>query len=253
LKKKKAMETARKIALITGANRGLGLEIGRQLGKTGIKVLLGARNEQSGRAAAAQLVSEGIEALFVPIDITDTGSITKAAEIVDKQFGKLDILVNNAVFFTRENQAPSQIPADLLYTYINTNFVAQVAVTQAFLPLMKKSPAARIVNMSSSIGSMATIGDSNHINPRIARGTPLGYSSSKAALNMFTVLLAKELRETPIKVNSADPGWTQTDMGGNEAKYTVEEGAKPAVWLACLDEEGPTGGFFTHGQVRNPW
>lgn len=247
------METVNKIALISGANRGLGLEIGRQLGKLGITVLLGARNEQSGQAAAAQLVAEGIDAQFILLDVTDTNSIAKAAEAVRNQFGRLDILVNNAVFFTRDNQSPSQIQADLLHNYLNTNFVAPVLVSQAFLPLLKKSLAGRIVNMSTSIGSMATIGNANHSNPRIARATPLGYSSSKAALNMFTVLLAKELKDTPIKVNSADPGYTQTDMGGKDATYTVEEGAKPAVWLACLDEHGPTGGFFTHQQKVNPW
>jgi NAD(P)-dependent dehydrogenase (short-subunit alcohol dehydrogenase family) len=247
------METVNKIALISGANRGLGLEIGSQLGKLGITVLLGARNEQSGQAAAAQLVAEGIDAQFILLDVTDTNSIAKAAEAVRNQFGRLDILVNNAVFFTRDNQSPSQIQADLLHSYLNTNFVAPVLVSQAFLPLLKKSLAGRIVNMSTSIGSMATIGNANHSNPRIARATPLGYSSSKAALNMFTVLLAKELKDTPIKVNSADPGYTQTDMGGKDATYTVEEGAKPAVWLACLDEHGPTGGFFTHQQKVNPW
>ena len=247
------METKGKIVLITGANRGLGLEIGRQLGNLGMTVLLTARNEQAGQTAANGLIASGIEAHFVPLDITNEDSIAKAAELVTNRFGKLDVLVNNAVFFNREIQSPSQITGDLLRTYILTDFVSQVLVTQAFLPLIKESPAGRIVNMSSSIGSMATIGNANHLNPRIARGTPLGYSSSKAALNMFTILLAKELKDTPVKVNSADPGYTQTDMGGKEATYTVEQGAGPAVWLATLDGNGPTGGFFTHGQKENPW
>ena len=247
------METSNKTALITGANRGLGLEIGRQLGKLGITVLLGARNSASGEAAAEQLVSEGTKAFFIPLDITDANSIAKAVEIVNTLFGSLDILVNNAVFYARDGQPPSQISAELLQNYLTTNFVAQVMVTQALLPLLKQSPAGRIVNMSSSAGSITTMGNANHSNPRIAKATALGYPSSKAALNMFTALLAKELKDTPIKVNSADPGWTQTDMGGKEAKYTVEEGAKPAVWLATLDENGPTGGFFTHNQQVNPW
>ena len=246
------METTNKIALISGANRGLGLEIGRQLGKLGITVLLGARNEQSGKEAAAKLVAEGLNAHFILLDVTDTNSIVKAAEMVENQFDRLDILVNNAVFFTRDIQSPSQIKADLLQNYLNTNFVGHVLVTQALLPLLKKSAAGRVVNMSTTIGSLTTMGDSVHLNPRLAKATPLGYSSSKAALNMFTVLLAKELKDTPIKVNSADPGYTQTDMGGKEATYTVEEGAKPAVWLACLDEQGPTGGFFSHKKM-NPW
>ena len=241
------------VALITGGNRGLGLEIGRQLGKRQITVLLGTRNEQAGQAAADQLREEGIKAFYIPLDISNDGSIARASETVTSQFGQLDILVNNAVFYVRENQTPSQITRDTLTHYVDVNFISQVVVTQAFLPLLKKSPAGRIVNMSSSTGSLATIGDAGHPNPRIAKGVPLGYSSSKVALNMFTALLAKELKDTPIKVNSADPGWTQTDMGGAEAKYTVEQGAEPAVWLACLDEQGPTGGFFTHDHVRNPW
>jgi len=241
-----------KIVFISGANRGLGLEIGRQLGKLKMKVLLGARNVKSGQDAAAQLISEGVDAIYVPIDITDHNSITNAATIVKEKFGKLDVLVNNAVFFNREDQSPSKIPVALLHNYINTNFVGHVLVTQAFLPLIKESTAGRIVNMSTSIGSMTTMGDSVNTNPKIAKATPLGYSSSKAALNMFTVLLAKELKGTGIKVNSADPGLTQTDMGGKDATNTIEEGAKPAVWLACLDEQGPTGGFFSHQKV-NPW
>lgn len=251
------MEKKQKIALITGANRGLGLEIGRQLGQRQITILLTGRNQSSGEAAAAQLISEGIEAFFIPMDITDPDSIVSAAQQVTAQFGQLDILVNNAVFFTREisreNQSASRISADLLQRYLNTNFVAQVLVTQAFLPLITTSVAGRIVNMSSSAGSLTIMGDRHHPNPRITGTTSLGYPSSKAALNMFTVQLAKELKDTPVKVNSADPGWTQTDMGGAEAKYTVEEGAKPAVWLACLDEQGPTGGYFTHENSPNPW
>jgi NAD(P)-dependent dehydrogenase (short-subunit alcohol dehydrogenase family) len=246
------MENTNKIVLISGANRGLGLEIGRQLGKRQMTILLGARNKEAGQAAAGQLIVEGINAHFIPLDVTDANSIAKAAEIVTDQFGRLDVLVNNAVFYTRDTQSPSQIPAELLHSYLNTNFVGHVLVTQAFLPLLKESPAGRIVNMSTSAGSMTIMGDSVHHTPRIAGAMPLGYSSSKAALNMFTVLLAKELKQTAIKVNSADPGYTQTDMGGPNATYTVEQGAQPAVWLACLDEHGPTGGFFSHTKV-NPW
>jgi NAD(P)-dependent dehydrogenase (short-subunit alcohol dehydrogenase family) len=238
--------TNNKIAFITGANRGLGLEIGRQLGKLKMKVLLGARNEKSGQEAAARLILEDIDAEYIPVDVTDNKSITDAVLMVRNRFGKLDILINNAVFFNRENQSPSIISPELLQNYMNTNFVGHVLVTQAFLPLIRDSSAGRIVNMSSSIGSMATMGDSVNTNAKIAKATPLGYSSSKAALNMFTVLLAKELKATGIKVNSADPGLTQTDMGGKDAPNTIEEGARPAVWLACLDEQGPTGGFFSH-------
>ena len=245
------METANKMALITGANRGLGLEIARQLGQRGFTVLLGARNEEAGQLAATQLIGEGIQAVFIPFDITDADSIDQAAGRVSHDYGTLDVLVNNAGI-QAANQNPSQIKIALLQTFLATNFVAHVAVTQAFLPLLHKSSAGRIVNMSSSIGSLTTMGEPINTNSRIAAAVPLGYGSSKAALNMFTALLAKELRQTAIKVNSADPGRTQTDMGGKEAPNTIEQGAKVAVWLACLDEDGPTGGFFANQKV-NPW
>lgn len=228
------METPTNIALITGANRGLGFEIARQLGQRRHTVLLGARDEAAGRAAAAQLAAEGLAAEHILLDITNADHIRQAAERVARDYGRLDVLVNNAVFFSRDNQRPSDIPLELLQRYFSTNLLAQVAVTQALLPLLRQSAAGRIVNMSSSIGSLTTMGETIHTTPRLAAATPLGYSASKAALNMFTVLLAKELRNTPIKVNSADPGRTQTDMGGPDAPNTVPQGAKVAVWLASM-------------------
>jgi len=245
------MENHKKIALVTGANRGLGLEVCRQLGQKDITVLLGARDQASGQHAVDRLKAEGIDAHLILLDIADAESILKAAQLVAGQFERLDILVNNAGIQAQQ-QAPSVITAELLRNFLEINFIGHVLTTQAFLPLLKKSPSGRIVNMSSSIGSMTTMGDSVHTNPRIAAATPLGYSTSKAALNMFTVLLAKELKTANIKVNSADPGRTQTDMGGSEAPNTIEYGARPAVWLATLDENGPTGGFFSHNKV-NPW
>jgi NAD(P)-dependent dehydrogenase (short-subunit alcohol dehydrogenase family) len=137
----------------------------------------------------------------------------------------------------------------LLQRFMHTNYTAHVLVTQSLLQLLKASDAARIVNMSTSLGSITIMSEPGHVN---ARRNLLGYSSAKAALNMFTVLLAKELKPTKIKVNCADPGWTQTDLGGKDAIYTPEEGARVAVWLACLDDNGPTGGFFSH-QMVNPW
>ena len=250
------MEIRQKIALITGANRGLGLEIARQLGRKRIKVLIGARNAVAGRAAAESLMAEGIDAIFLLLDITDATSIANAVQVVKERFGYLDILVNNAAILPKatDEGSPSRVNRQLLLSFLETNFLAQVSITQSFLPLIKQSKAGRIVNMSSSIGSVTIASEHLHQNgPKPAR---IPYAASKAALNMFTVLLAKELRSEGIKVNSADPGLTQTDAGGPNAPNTVEQGARPAVWLACLDDDGPTGCFFTHVDehvVNNPW
>jgi len=250
------MERRTKIALITGANRGLGLEIARQLGRRHIKVLIGARNAAAGQVAVDGLIAEGIDALFVLLDITDSNSIDKAVQFVTEKFGYLDILVNNAAILPKatDNGSPSQVSQDLLLQFLETNFLAQVNVTQSFLPLIRQSTAGRIVNMSSSIGSVTI--SSEHLHQNGPKPPRIPYAASKAALNIFTVLLAKELRPDGIKINSADPGLTQTDAGGPNAPYTVEQGARPAVWLACIDDDGPTGCFFTHVDdhvVNNPW
>ena len=250
------MKTRKKIALITGANRGLGLEITRQLGKREITVLIGARNAVAGQAAAENLKAEGIDALTVLLDITDQDSIDTAVRFVVEKFGYLDILVNNAARLPKatDEGAPSLVNQGLLLEFLETNFLAQVRVTQSFLPLIRQSTAGRIVNMSSTIGSVTI--SSEHLHQNGPKPSRIPYAASKAALNMFTVSLAKELRQEGIKVNSADPGLTQTDAGGPNAPYTVEQGARPAVWLACIDDDGPTGCFFTHVDehvVNNPW
>jgi len=253
-------QTEKKIALITGGNRGLGFEIARQLGTRNMVVLVCARNEDAGKTAADQLNSQNIEAYFIPLDILNPESIVNSVNLVTEKFGRIDILVNNAAHLPGEKErkielhAPSSISPDLLFTYINTNFLAQVAVTQAFLPLLRKSSSGRIVNMSSSIGSITIASEPLHQNG--SKPAALAYASAKAAFDMFTVMLSKELAGTPIKVNCADPGLTQTDAGGPNAPNTVEQGAKPAVWLACLDNDGPTGCFFTHRLTHvttNPW
>lgn len=250
------MELRQKIALITGANRGLGFEIARQLGRKQIKVLIGARNAAAGQAAAERLIAEGIDAIFLLLNISDPNSIENAVQVVKREFGYLDILVNNAAILPKatDEGSPGIVNQQLLQAFLETNFLAQVSVTQSFLLLIRQSKAGRIVNMSSSIGSVTISSEPLHQNgPKPPR---IPYAASKAALNMFTVLLAKELRPEGIKVNSADPGLTQTDAGGPNAPYTVEQGARPAVWLACLEDDGPTGCFFTHVDehiVNNPW
>jgi NAD(P)-dependent dehydrogenase (short-subunit alcohol dehydrogenase family) len=252
------METPTKIALITGGNRGLGYEIARQLGNKGMTVLLGARDKMLGTEAAEKLKNAGIEAYFVSLDITEAESIAAAVKRVEDQFGRLDVLINNAARLPvkpEDQHNPSDISRNLLGEYMNINFMAQVAVTNAFLPLIRLSAAGRIVNMSSTIGSVTLASEPLHQNgPKPAR---LAYASAKAAFNMFTVQLAKELVGTRIKVNAADPGLTQTQADQQRPNSnSVEQGAKPAVWLSCLDDDGPTGCFFTHwlGHVTvNPW
>jgi NAD(P)-dependent dehydrogenase (short-subunit alcohol dehydrogenase family) len=250
------MEAQKSIALITGGNRGLGFEIARQLGNKGFIVLLGARDQAAGDTAVEQLNLQGATAYTITLDITKPDSIALAVKTVESRFGCLDVLVNNAARLptSADKDTPSTISGELLAEFVNINFLAQVAVTQAFLPLIRLSRAGRIVNMSSSGGSVTLTSEPLHQNgPKPAR---LAYASAKAAFNMFTVTLAKELVDTGIKVNAADPGLTQTDAGGPNAPNTVEQGAKPAVYLACLDDDGPTGCFFTHRlnhQTINPW
>ncbi|MBC7369056.1 MAG: SDR family oxidoreductase [Undibacterium sp.] len=236
---------AAKIALITGANKGIGLETARQLGRQGIAILIGARDAQRGADAVAQLKGEGIEARVVPLVVTDAGSIRAAVERVEKEFGRLDILVNNAgVLDYAAETGPSTVGQASLRATFDTNFFGLIAVTQAFLPLLKKSPAGRIVNLSSILGSLSEHSDANS---PIYPAHLLGYDASKAAVNMFTVELAQELKGTMVKVNSAHPGWVKTDMGGAGAPLEIVDGAKTSVALATLPPEGPSGGFFHLG------
>ena len=238
------------IALITGANKGIGLETARQLGKQGITVLLGSRDSTRGQAAAAALKGEGIAAQHLPLEVTDAESIAAAAAQIEKEFGRLDILVNNAGVLDYGAEAtPSTVTMAALRRTFDVNFFGLVAVTQAMLPLIRKAPAGRIVNLTSILASLAEHADANS---PIYNSKFLAYDASKAAVNMFTNHLAHELRDTAIKVNAAHPGWVQTDMGGPDAPMPVEEGAKTSVTLATLPENGPSGGFY-HLGVHMRW
>ncbi len=243
------MSTSQKIALITGANKGLGFEISRQLGKLGITVLLGSREKKRGLAAATKLKTEGIDAHSVIIDVTHEPSVDRAADFIGQEYGRLDILVNNAGIMEERTFTPSTIPHDILHDVFDTNFFGVITVSQAMLPLLKKSEAARVVNLSSSLGSLTLQADP--AGP-FADFKFLAYDSSKSALNAFTIPFAHELRATPIKVNSACPGWVKTDMGGPDAPGSVESGADTPVWLATLPPDGPTGGFF-NSRKPVPW
>jgi len=229
----------KKIALITGANRGLGLETARKLGQQGITVLVAARELAKSEATAAKL------------DVNDPADYPAVARAIEKDFGQLDILVNNAGVFL-DNRGPNETSStsnDVLRKTFDTNFFAVVGLTQTLLPLLRKSKAARIVNLSSILGSLtlhATKGS------YVYEAKTFAYNASKAALNSFTIHLAHELADTKIKVNSAHPGWVKTDMGGEGAMLEIEDGVKTSVQLATLPEDGPTGGFFHMGETL-PW
>ena len=239
------------VALITGANKGIGYEVARQLGRDhGMTVLIGARDEARGREAAEKLAAEGIDARPVRLDVTDPASVEAAAQEIGHDFGgRLDVLVNNAGIALDRNPA-SQTDLVTLKTTYETNVFGPFVVTKAMLPLLKASAAGRVVNVSSGLGSLAQNSDPAWA---YAAVKPFAYNSSKAALNMQTVLFAAELaKDTPIKVNAADPGYTATDLNNHQGTRTVEEGARAAVRLATLPPDGPTGGYFDEdGPV--PW
>lgn len=239
----------KKIALITGANKGLGFETARQLGGQNIKVLIGARDETRGREAAGKLQSEGFEAEFIHVDVTDEKTLETAAKRIEENFGKLDILVNNAGIAVEYALAPGEIDLETIRKTFDTNFFGVIAATKAFLPLVKKSESGRIVNVSSGLGSLAQNSDPNW---EFSAVKPLAYNSSKAALNMFTVILAAQLKDTKIKVNAADPGYTATDLNQNSGPKTVEQGASIIFDLATLPDDGATGGYFDDQGIV-PW
>lgn len=245
------MAKANKVALITGANKGLGLEMAKQLAQQGIAVVLAARDQAKGEAAVEKLKQEGLPVQFLKLDVTSKQDHTAAAAFLEKNFGKLDILINNAGISADgiAGTPASATTEQSLRDTFDTNFFAPIALTQALLPLLKKSDAARIVNMSSILGSQTL--HATPVSP-IYDFKALSYDASKAALNSFTIHLAHELKDTKIKVNSAHPGWVKTDMGTDAAPMEIPEGARTGVSLALLDESGPTGGFYHLGEAL-PW
>ncbi len=243
----------RKIALITGANRGIGFETARQLGQQGIKVLVGARTEESGKEAEAKLKDEGFDAEFILLDVDDVKTHSTAAKYVEENFVKLDILINNAGVMIDENENGGYVPAsktpqEIFRQTFDTNFFNTIAVTQAFVPLVKKSDAGRIVFLSSGLGSLNLHSDPN--SPIYNYKVP-AYDISKTALNGYAVHLAYELKDTNIKVNAAHPGSVVTDMNP-QGDISVEEGAKTSVDLATLPADGYSGKFIHLGNEL-PW
>lgn len=250
------MDHQNKIAFITGANRGIGLETAKALAAQGVHVVIGSRDEAQGKAAAEKLRAKDYRVDAMAFDVTRPEHHRAAAAYFEKNFGRLDILVNNAGVMLdnagsptdRANRTSTTSPEVLRKTF-DVNFFAPIALTQTLLPLLRKAPAGRIVNLSSILGSLTL-----HSQP----GSPIydakvfAYDASKAALNSFTVHLAHELKDTKIKVNAAHPGWVKTDMGGSDAPMELADGCKTSVQLALLGEDGPTGGFFHLGEAL-PW
>ena len=241
-------EAKQKIALITGANKGIGFEVARQLSQQGIKVIVGSRDPQRGDTAVKKLSDEGLDARMVQLDVTDAASVEAAASKVDAEFGRLDILVNNAGIAI-DNAPPSRLDLSILRRTYETNVFGAVSVIQATLPLLRKAESARIVNVTSELGSMTL-----NLDPtwEHAPAKLLAYNSSKSALNAVTIQFAHELRDTRIKVNAVCPGFTATDLNAFTGTKTVEQGATAIVKLATIPDDGPTAGYFNEfGSM--PW
>ena len=229
----------RKIAVVTGANRGIGFEICRQLAAKGISVVLTSRDEAKGRMAVAQLRSQGLEIEFYQLDVTDVSGIQRLGGFLERKYGAADILVNNAgIMADAKGTGMLGVQLQIIRTTMETNVYGPLLLCQALIPPMRKKNFGRIVNISSGSGQLSEMGG----------GTP-AYRMSKTALNALTRTLAAELKGTNILVNSMCPGWVKTDMGGPNAVKTVAEGADTAVWLATLPDGGASGGFYRDRKV----
>lgn len=236
-------------ALVTGANKGIGLAIAKGLAEAGFFVWIGARDRSRGEQAVAQLRNIGLDADLLDLDVAVEDSVYRAAAILSEQIGALDILINNAGIAVDMTKAPSEVRMQDMKAVYEVNLFGPVRVTQAFLPLLKKADQARIVMVSSGVGSLTLITDPTSIYSTV---NLLDYTSSKVALNAVMVSFAKELEPLGIKVNAVEPGHVRTDLNGNSGILTPEEGAATVIKMALLGLDGPTGGFFgSHG--RQPW
>ncbi len=241
-----------KIALVTGASRGIGRETVQQLAQLGIEVLFGVRDLAVGAEIEAELKKQGLNVSALKLDVCSESDRAAVFNFIAERYGRLDILVNNAGAVP-EGWSPGcnfeSLSLDLLKETFEINFFSMFALTQKLLPLLRKSSAARIVNVGSKLGSLAL-----HVEPTssIYDNKTVAYDTSKTAVNALTVHLAYLLKDSPIKVNTAHPGWVKTEMGGPEAPMSIQDGAKTSVWLATLPADGPTGGYF-HMHEPLPW
>jgi NAD(P)-dependent dehydrogenase (short-subunit alcohol dehydrogenase family) len=239
------MSEQRRVALVTGGTRGIGFEVCRQLAGQGLRIIVSGRDEIKARQAADRVRAEGQDVASHPLDVTDAESIGRLRQFIIEQFGRLDVLVNNAGISIDESRGLGSIldaPAvPILHETLATNLDGPLRMCQAFIPMMRKAGYGRVVNVSSELGSLSRMGSGYQT-----------YRISKAALNALTRILAAELRGTNILVNSAHPGWVRTDMGGPRAPLSPEQGAETIVRLATLPDGGPTGGFF-HAEHDLEW
>ncbi|GAA3222150.1 SDR family oxidoreductase [Actinocorallia longicatena] len=231
-----------KIALVTGANKGIGFEIAAGLGALGWSVGVGARDTGRGEAAVDKLRAGGADAFAVPLDVTDDASVTAAAALIEERHGRLDVLVNNAGVTGGMPQNPTTVGIATLRTAVETNVIGVIRVTNAMLPLLRRSPSPRIVNMSSTVGSLTH--QTSAAGPETTGPLSAAYSPSKSFLNAVTIQYAKELHGTGILINAACPGYVATDLNGFSGFRTPEQGAAIALHLATLPDNGPSGGFF---------
>jgi NAD(P)-dependent dehydrogenase (short-subunit alcohol dehydrogenase family) len=247
---------AGKRALVTGGARGIGLEMSRQLATLGASVIIAARHKARADSVARELQNEGSQAAGLKLDVTVKDDRAAAYRYLDRVYGSLDILINNAAVWldsanaaTPPDRPPSEASEAVIRSTFEANFFAPIFLTQTLLPLLKRSPAGRIVNVSSVRGSLTHLSDpSSPVYPIKA----VAYDTSKAALNAFTILIAEELRGSTIKINAIHPGWVRTEMGSEHADLSLEDGARTAILYASLGEDGPTGGFF-HQDAQLPW
>ncbi len=232
----------KKVAVVSGGNRGIGLEICRQLAqRDDIEVILTARDVRRGQTAAEALQADGLDVHFQRLDVTDLNSVRRLAKYIADHKGRLDVLVNNAGIYADRGLRVTEVDLGLVRQTFEINFYGPLRLCQMFLPLMERHDYGRIVNVSSSLGSLQRMG-----------GRAIGYRASKAALNALTRVLAADVAGRDILVNSVDPGWVRTDMGGEQASRSVQQGADTVVWLATLPPGGPNGGFFRDREPV-PW